>query len=130
MHYNDRKLAKAARLAMLRAMFVVLVWSAACAPAAQNPTARPSATIIELAELESRSFPSVYDAIRNLRPSWLLGTLGGVYVDDVRVAGVDWLHETSVAQVQRIELLSAEEATAKWGTRAMSARFILVRRRR
>jgi hypothetical protein len=102
----------------------------ACTPAAQTATPRAAQGVIELSELESRSFPSVYDAIRSLRPSWLLGTVAGVYVDDVRMSGVDWLRQTPVAQVQRIEVLSADEATAKWGTRQMSGRFIHVRRRR
>jgi hypothetical protein len=129
MQYTQLKAARATQFAVRRALFLTLIWSA-CAPPAQTATSRTSPSVIELSELESRSFPSVYDAIRSLRPSWLLGTVGGVYVDDVRMAGVDWLRQTSVAQVQRIEVLSADEATAKWGTRELSARFIHVRRRR
>ena len=129
MQYTKCKGARATKFAVRRALLLTLIWSA-CAPPAQTASSRTSPSVIELSELESRSFPTVYDAIRILRPSWLLGTVGGVYVDDVRTAGVDWLRQTSVAQIQRIEVLSADEATARWGTRELSARFIHVRRRR
>jgi len=61
-----------------RKMCMLFCWSysgrqPACTEQAADP--QISQSVIELPELQSRLFLRVYEAIRNLRPSWLPGTL-------------------------------------------------------
>ncbi|MFC1639852.1 hypothetical protein ACFL3B_03700 [Gemmatimonadota bacterium] len=117
---------------MRNRVFAVLCGAAlfvACATAARTIEASQSQAVILRTELESDPFPNLYEAIRSLRPLWVGSRLGGVYVDDTE-KNVDWLRDASVVLVERVELVSADMASARWGTRNLASHFIHVIRRR
>lgn len=81
--------------------------------------------VIDRAAIEASNVSgSAYDLVRTLRPEWLRvrgkATLGypRVYVDGLRRSGrpVDVLGAISVRLVQRVQYLSTQEASARFGT--------------
>jgi hypothetical protein len=67
----------------------------------------------------------LYDAIQQLRPQWLRargaqrisGTVEViVFVDNVRRGGVANLRSIRVEGIERVDFLTATEATTRWGT--------------
>jgi hypothetical protein len=109
-------------------VFAGLVWLAAgaCASATQGG-ARGSrgGNVITRAELDRVPGTSVYDAIQQLRPGWLTRptaptVLGAnpvmAYVDRHRFGTADDLRGLASSEVERIELVSAADATTRYGT--------------
>ena len=86
---------------------------------ASRPNERGDITAFEL---EAGTFSSVYDAVSRLRPEWMR-SLGGAFLMDTRLE-MGELYRVPVAGISRIELISAEEATRRWGTRELSSRFL------
>jgi hypothetical protein len=117
--------------------FVCLV-AAACASATQGAgsTSRPNAiTREELAGLPSTN---AYDAVERLRPGWLrrptAPTVIGVnpllvYVDQQLVGEVDELRTISTDQIERIEFITAPNATNRHGTGNASGAIGITTRR-
>jgi hypothetical protein len=86
---------------------------------------KASGEVIDQEAIEASNVSgSAYDLVRTLRPAWLRvrgrATLGypRVYVDGLRRSGrpVDVLGAISVRLVQRVQYLSTQEATARFGT--------------
>lgn len=79
-------------------------------------------------ELDMASVPTAWEAVRLLRPSWV-ARLNGVYLDGVR-SSRSALEEMSVMDVGEIRLITASDATARYGARALSGYCLDVKRRR
>lgn len=105
-------------------LLLPLVFLAGCATT--EAPARGSRDVITAEELRQVRNLDVYQAVQQLRPSMFrrrrvtFGEEGPVpmkvYVDFIRVDGVDALREIPAAQVRRIEYLDAGEATLRFGT--------------
>lgn len=74
-------------------------------------------------EIQSVGGTSAYDVVRALRQQWLVvrGVTGGrdygrvVYLDDVRLGGVETLQEVAAWTLYSMELLSLGEAALRYG---------------
>jgi hypothetical protein len=82
-------------------------------------------SVITRAELDRVPGASVYDAIRQLRPTWLnrpLTPTGSganpimAYVDRQQYGTVADLRNIPTEQVERVEFISATDATTRYGT--------------
>jgi hypothetical protein len=127
MRYVNRLLVKNTLAA---GALLLILGSQACAPTIpRTDTTDPDAVILR-SELESRPFPSLFQAIRALRPSWLRNP-GGVYVNEV-ASSVRGLRERQVSEVERVELVPYREAWTRWNIafEAVPSDFIHVIRRR
>ena len=108
-------------------LLVSCVAATSCGSRAAGRGSTAGVDAITAEEIEAASPATVYEAVQRLRPSWLF-RLGGVFLDDTRFE-VEDLRTMSMVRVQRIELISASEATARWNTRSISAPFLHVMRR-
>lgn len=111
----------------------------AAAPASATPRRdrnvllRTELTEVQVAEMNA------LQAIRQFRPNFFTGgsspSLSGaggrlmVYVENIRQGGPDALTHIRMTEVERIEFMSASEATLKYGT-GHTGGAIVVRRRR
>ena len=101
-----------------------LMMAAGCLAPKDGRRASSDAVIDRAAIDASNVSGSAYDLVRTLRPGWLRvrgkATLGypRVYVDGLRRSGrpVDVLGDISVRLVQRVQYLTTQEATARFGT--------------
>jgi len=75
-------------------------------------------------QLRSQHFENAYDAIEALRSNWLASrgpdsfqtpTIVLVYLDNVRLGGVEMLRGISTQSVASIQRFDGLEATARWG---------------
>lgn len=82
---------------------------------------------IERVDVEASSARNAYDLVQSLRPQWLRGrgpaslrntqpALPVVYVDGVRFGPVESLRQITVESLQRLEFMSAPDATNRYGT--------------
>lgn len=82
---------------------------------------------IERADVEASSARNAYDLVQSLRPQWLRGrgatslrntqpALPVVYVDGMRFGPVESLRQLTVESLQRLEFMSAPDATNRFGT--------------
>ena len=105
---------------------LLLLQLAAGAAPAEAQKGRKS-DVITAEEIAKSGVNNALDAIRNLRPAWLRvrgitstqeDSPGGiqVYVDGVRLGGTDELENLIAERVQEMRLLSANDATTKYGT--------------
>ena len=85
-----------------------------------------SRSVITAEELARANALTVYEAVERLRPQFLQ-THGAVsmqdmtadilvYMDDVRVGGIDVLRRIEPGQVQEIRYVNAKDATTRYGT--------------
>jgi hypothetical protein len=85
-----------------------------------------SRNVITAEELASAHVSTVYEAIERLRPHFLQ-THGAVsmqdmtadilvYMDNVRLGGVDVLRRVEPGQVQEVRYVNAKDATTRYGT--------------
>ena len=102
----------------------VLLAVASCLPP-QEGRDPSSGDVIDREAVEASNVSgSAYDLVRTLRPEWLRvrgrATLGypRIYVDGLRRSGrpEEALGSISVRLVQRVQYLSTQEATARFGT--------------
>jgi hypothetical protein len=110
----------------------------ACASSGTDPGTRRSTRVITTEELETVEELNAYEAVQRLRPNWLR-TRGRVsmqaqqgiqlYVDGVHRGYVADLVSIRANAVQRMEYLSASQATARFGTDHVDG-AVLVRLRR
>jgi TonB-dependent Receptor Plug Domain len=113
----------------MRAIIVAgLLAGVAGACSAGRPGAGPAprrSSVITRAELDRVPGASVFDAVQQLRPTWLsrptAPTLNGdnpvmAYVDGQQFGTVADLRGLPTEQVERIEFISASDATTRFGT--------------
>ena len=110
------------------AAYAGLVWLVAAACARGRPGAGPpprSSDVLTRAELDRVPGTSTFDAIRQLRPTWISRPLApsgsGVspimaYVDGQQWGTVDDLRNLPAEQVERVVFISAADATTRYGT--------------
>jgi len=112
-----------ARRVLLVCSVVLLATSCAVASQSGDGNSR-SQTRLSHADLENTSELTLYDAIQRLRPRWLRprGTNSArgparivVYLNNVRVGGVSYLHDLAVESVQEVSFINASDATTRWG---------------
>ena len=82
--------------------------------------------MIAAEEIGPNSGANAFEVVRVLRPEWLLH-LGeeafddprtdniGVYLDEVRIGGLEALLEVSTTVIEAIRFIPATLATARWG---------------
>lgn len=110
-------------------LFLLLVLApVGCAPAAGTGSSasaamggRRASNRIDAAELESVSELDAYEAISRLRPAWLRagsrGSMPEVILDgSPQRGGLDVLRSLRAADVSGLELMSASDATTRFGT--------------
>lgn len=99
----------------------VVVLLAACAANQPNLGSRNARDIISSDEIVVHSFVTAYDAVRALRPWWLVrvsGTIGGtaVYRDDDQLSGGFLaLGSVLIETVGELRFYETGHAVAKWG---------------
>lgn len=79
--------------------------------------------LITVTELDVARHATVYDAVRQLRPSWLTRSVRGrtgentvaVYVDDHFLGTMSALRRIPVSAAERIRYMSATEAQTRFG---------------
>lgn len=101
---------------------LAVLTSAGCA--ASTASAPRSNASITADELRSSAATTVLTAVRDLRPQWL-NRLEGAFLDGVPVS-VRQLERESLSGIAEIRLLTAEQATARYGTRSLSGSFLEV----
>jgi hypothetical protein len=134
----------------MRALYGVtlalLLLTAGCAPGAAEragDSAAPRAdrnliTAEEIASAERAG--SAYDVVRALRPNWLRGRSPGtvqnpgggavvVYVDDLRVGGVEHLRSLPSNTISSMRYLDSGNATTRFGTGHMGGAILVAVRR-
>ena len=107
---------------------VVVVCVAACTPTTTVETSVPvrDLTVLSRSEIASANVSDVFDAIARLRPqffnrrgetSFLLRsrTYVNVYLDNMRLGGVESLRGIPVDGIYAIRYFNAAEATYRWG---------------
>jgi hypothetical protein len=101
----------------------VLFASAGCASSATPPATRAARNIITRAEIDVTPAHSAYELVSRLRPTWLRATAPGsisggairsqvtlVYLDDIRLGGVEALRTIGTLPIRSIRFLDATEA--------------------
>lgn len=87
---------------------------------------RSSRDVITQEELTQRPSDNAYDVIRQIRPQWLrarpsssflnpAANLPYVFVDERRFGPIDSLYQLRSANIERIELMNARDATTLYG---------------
>jgi hypothetical protein len=111
-------------LALLLRLVVLLVLptSAACAGSAASIPRTDAPITAE--ELDATAAANILAAVRDLRPQWL-NRVEGAFLDGLPVS-VRQLQQESLRGIAEIRLLSAGEATARYGTRSLSGSFLEV----
>jgi len=102
----------------------LLVLCAACAGSAPRTEPPPDRNTITREQLAEHHFRSAYDAVAALRRNWL-ETRGPdsfstpsqvlVYIDNVRVGGVETLRSIAISSISSIQHFDGLAASARWG---------------
>lgn len=98
-----------------------------CATTSAGGTDRSKQGPITADELANVDASYVLDAIRILRPTWR--RIDGGFLDGMPVTPSE-LNGEPLHAIAEINLLSAEEAVAKYGVRAVTANYLDVKRKR
>jgi predicted small lipoprotein YifL len=110
---------------MLRRLLILLalVASAACgAPSEVPPEDRPRTRSDRLTEQEIQrtELTNMFDVIQRLQPGWLRSPRSsginldiGVFVDNTRVGGLDFLRQIPASQVTEARYLNSRQITAE-----------------
>ncbi|HEY5489689.1 MAG TPA: hypothetical protein VIK25_00740 [Gemmatimonadaceae bacterium] len=109
----------------LVALLLSLCLTTGCAggPAVASGT-RTDPTLITRAQIQDSRFATAYDAVRALHSNWLTArgtesfsypTEVQVYLDGVRMGGLDMLQNIASPPVQYIRFFSGIEASSRWG---------------
>jgi hypothetical protein len=97
--------------------------------ASSMPVAAPThrRSILTGEEIREQVVPNVYEAVRLLRPEWLVEAAGPdvigrpetgrkvAYLDDARLGELDQLRDIHPGSVERVQFVPAAAATARWG---------------
>jgi hypothetical protein len=122
----------------------LLLGTVGCAPgerAGESAAPRPERNLITLEEIASAERAgSAYDVVQALRPNWLRGRSPGtvqnpgggavvVYVDDLRVGGVEHLRSLPSNTIASMRYLDSGDATTRFGTGHMGGAILVAVRR-
>lgn len=104
---------------------VLALAATACATTADS-SSRVSRNVITAEEIREVDALTAFDAVERLRPAFLrrgrvnvdgdTKSFPIVYLDDLKLGGIDELRRIRASQVARIEYLSAADATFRFGT--------------
>lgn len=106
---------------------VTLILASGCASAGPGAAGGGGGANVITREQISPDDENAYLIVRRLRPAWLRPrsqesitgqepTFAQVFVDQLQVGDVDYLYRISATQIDRIEYLSALDATTRYGT--------------
>jgi hypothetical protein len=110
---------------MRHTVLLLVLLLGACASAGGG--AEGTRNVLSQAEIEDVELAWTYEAVLRLRPEWLrtrghrsmtqTETVGAiVYLDGVRLGGLNALRSVRTADVREIRYLTASEATTRFGT--------------
>lgn len=92
-----------------------------------------SADVLTAAEIAPANVGTAYDAVKRLRPAFLMSMLGpspfaerAVYLDGVRLAGFQDLQLVPAAAVREIRFLNSVDATTRFGTGNSAGALVIV----
>ena len=97
----------------------------ACASSSRDGVGGNERNVITALELADRTFTDTYEAVRQLRPSWLRSRgpvslsdpgYAVVYFDNMSAGGLESLRGIPIEHVAEIRFLSASDATIRFGT--------------
>lgn len=102
------------------------VYLAACSPAPPAASLpRPDRTVITRSDFSGHQFETAYDAVYALRRNWLANrevddtfskaSERQVYLDNMRMGGLDKLREIRASEVMTITYIDGIQAHARWG---------------
>jgi hypothetical protein len=108
------------------AVAAVLCLTAGCAPKTSSSAsaARPDRNVLTPDQFRTQSYQNVYEAVEALRLNWLKprGTdsfntpsVVMVYLDNVKLGGVEALRGLQLSNIQLIRHYDASQANARWG---------------
>ena len=112
---------------MRRSILTVLVLqflATACASAGSAGAAGGRADLLVEEQIRDQSFTTTYDAVVSLRPNWLrtrgvdsfrAPTQIQVYLDNMRMGGVNTLQQIPASAVYWIRWYDGIDASARWG---------------
>jgi hypothetical protein len=108
----------------LTKLFAILLAAATgCATYRSERGPAADVNVLTRTQLMSNHFQSAYDAVLSLRANWLQGRsphlAGGgvqVYLDDVRLGGIESLRSVNVQTVSYIRRQDSFSATAPWAS--------------
>ncbi len=103
-----------------------------CSPAVElhdGPAPARSHRPITVADVRNPSIETAYDAVKQLRPTWLRTTrwlrhdpaatiddpYPTVYIQSLRCGGIECLDTVPIGMIKDIRFLSVSDATTKWG---------------
>lgn len=105
-------------------LLLLVALTSACG-ARSGPNANNTRSdLIVLSEVSGGSFTNVFDLVQAMRPNWLRARSPNsfqspgvvqVYVDDVRLGGVENLRSLAVQGVQYIRWYDPISASSRWG---------------
>jgi hypothetical protein len=112
---------------------VAVVLLSSCAPAGSRLSLTPQTSFTQFTEsqIESVSPITAYDAVLRLRPI-ALSPAGGrafwptVYLDGLRMGGIEELNRIAAIDIIRIQFLTPLEATARFGPNGRDGGAILL----
>ena len=104
-------------------LFLVTLSGCATSTAAGIRTDAP----ITADELQQTSATTVLEAVRMLRPHWTSRLAGGFL--EGQAISPSQLKQEPLRAVAEIRLLSAEEATARYGVRSLTGTYLDIQRR-
>jgi hypothetical protein len=112
------------RLASQAKLLLCIAATLACAPGRTGGTPRPDRSVLTQESLRDQHYENVYQAVEALRSNWLLSrgpdsftapSIVLVYMDNVKLGGVEWLRTVPISAVSTIQHLDPNEATARYG---------------
>ena len=128
-----------ARPRLKRVLPLAVAVASACVVGNPGPSRATSQGDITRPELEEILSESAYQAVEQLRPSWLFyrrtPTISNpnpepaVYVDQAKLLALDDLRSIPVQDVERIRFLSSRDATTIYGTGHMWGAIVVMTRR-
>ncbi len=108
---------------------LVLVGLSACSPAATASSgAHPGSTrnVLTHEEIRQASLADAYEGVVSLRSHWFNRGNPAVAVDGLLTGGIDELRGIGVLEVERLELLTSDAASQRFGQRGFRGGVILV----
>ena len=121
------------------ALMSSLVMACTSAVTTSAHTAIRNPSVLSSAEWASANVSTAFDAIEQLRPQFFrsrgqtsillrAATQTNVYLDNMRLGGLETLHDVPITGIRAIRYLSADEATYRWGTNQTGGAIQLVSR--
>lgn len=124
------------RTVVLLAALTGLPLAAAAAQEEEKPKIRRNPDVISAEEIAARpDLQTALDAVQRLRSSWLRIRGRGsptadpapivVYVDGIRMGGIEMLRNYPARQIQEMRRMNAADATTRYGTDHSSGAIIV-----